>query len=167
MPANPRFIGAPLFGRAASWFWEFSDAANYVPAVINIVISNVPGPKTMRYSNGARMLTHFPVSIPAHGSGVNITVQSYAEHFDVGITACAATVPDLAQFRDDTASETDCPHVGPNHRALGLHLAAIARILSADRRGRVDPGTAEIKAILNRTSHDERTRLPLHQRFSL
>jgi len=101
MPANPRFIGAPLFGRAASWFWEFSDAANYVPAVINIVISNVPGPKTMRYSNGARMLTHFPVSIPAHGSGVNITVQSYAEHFDIGITACAATVPDLAQFRDD------------------------------------------------------------------
>jgi diacylglycerol O-acyltransferase / wax synthase len=101
MPANPRLLGAPWLGRAAAQLWELSDAANHVPPLINVVISNVPGPKTIRYSNGARMLTHFPVSIPAHGTGMNITVQSYAEHFDIGITACAATMPDLGLFRDD------------------------------------------------------------------
>ncbi len=101
LPSNPRLLGAPWFGRAASRIWEISGAADYMPPLFNVVISNVPGPKAIRYSNGARMLTHFPVSIPAHGSGVNITVQSYAEHFDIGITACAATMPNLRQFRDD------------------------------------------------------------------
>lgn len=101
LPTNPRLLGAPWLGRAAAQLWERSGAANYVPPLINVVISNVPGPRTIRYSNGARMLTHFPVSIPAHGTGMNITVQSYAEHFDIGITACAATMPDLSSFRDD------------------------------------------------------------------
>jgi diacylglycerol O-acyltransferase len=101
LPTNPRLIGAPWLGRAAARLWELSGAANYVPPPINVVISNVPGPRTIRYSNGARMLTHFPVSIPAHGAGMNITVQSYAEHFDIGITACAATMPDLSSFRYD------------------------------------------------------------------
>ncbi len=90
LPANLRVLGAPWIGRAASRLWELSGAANYVPPLVNLVISNVPGPRAIRYSNGARMSTHFPVSIPAHGAAVNITVQSYAEHFDIGITACAA-----------------------------------------------------------------------------
>ncbi len=101
VPANWRIPGAPWIARSAAQLWEISAAANIVPPLVNLVISNVPGPKTIRYSNGARMLTHFPVSIPAHGTGMNVTVQSYAEHFDIGITACAATVPDLPDFRDD------------------------------------------------------------------
>lgn len=101
LPSNPRFLGAPWFARAASRLWEASDAANYLPPLVNVVISNIPGPRTIRYSNGARMLTHFPVSSPAHGIGVNITAQSYAEHFDIGITACSRTMPDVPQFRDD------------------------------------------------------------------
>lgn len=101
LPTNPLLPGAPWWGRAASRLWELSGAANYSPPLINVVISNVPGPRTIRYSVGARMLTHFPVSIPAHGTGLNITVQSYAEHFDIGVTACATTMPDLTSFRDD------------------------------------------------------------------
>jgi diacylglycerol O-acyltransferase / wax synthase len=101
LPSNPRFPGAPWFGRAASRMWEISGAANYLPPLVNVVISNIPGPRTIRYSNGARMLTHFPVSSPAHGIGVNITAQSYAEFFDIGITVCARTMPDVLRFRDD------------------------------------------------------------------
>jgi diacylglycerol O-acyltransferase / wax synthase len=101
MPAPPRVLGAPWWMQAAARLWDVSGAANYLPPPINVVISNVPGPRATRYSNGARMLTHFPVSIPAHGSGMNITAQSYTEHFDIGITACCDTVPDLARFRDD------------------------------------------------------------------
>jgi hypothetical protein len=37
---------------------------------------------------GARMLHYFPVSIPYHGSALNITVQSYAGLLDFGLTAC-------------------------------------------------------------------------------
>ena len=101
LPSNPRFLGMPWIERGASRLWELSGAANVVPPLINLVISNVPGPRAIRYLNGARVLTLFPVSIPAHGSAMNITAHSYAEYFEIGVTACAETVPDIEQFRDD------------------------------------------------------------------
>ena len=67
----------------------------------NLVISNVPGPRQWLYSNGARVLTHYPVSIPAHGQAVNITVQSYADRMYFAITGCARALPDAAVLRDD------------------------------------------------------------------
>jgi len=101
LPANPPMAAAPWLGRGAARLWELSGAADYLPPPVNLVISNVPGPGAVRYSNGARMLTHFPVSVPAHGSAVNITAQSYAGHFDIGVTACAKSMPDVTQLRDD------------------------------------------------------------------
>jgi diacylglycerol O-acyltransferase / wax synthase len=98
--ASPRLPALPWFGRAAATLWDATGAADWVAPWINLVISNVPGPRAIRYSSGARMLTHFPVSIPAHGAALNITAQSYAEHFDIGITACAQTVPDVVVLRD-------------------------------------------------------------------
>jgi diacylglycerol O-acyltransferase len=75
--------------------------ADSLPAPMNLVISNVPGPRSVLYSGGAKLLAHYPVSIPAHGMGVNITVQSYVDRFYFGITACARTLPDAAVLRDD------------------------------------------------------------------
>lgn len=72
-----------------------------VPTAVNVVVSNVPGPKSPLYFNGAKMLTHYPVSIPAHGLGVNIMVQSYANTLFVGITACERTLPDPTKLMDD------------------------------------------------------------------
>ncbi len=40
------------------------------------------------YVAGARMVHYYPVSIPYHGTAMNITVQSYAGFLDLGITAC-------------------------------------------------------------------------------
>ena len=67
----------------------------------NVVVSNVPGPREQLYSNGAQMLSHYPVSIPAHGEGVNITVQSYMDQLFFGITACAKALPDAPVLRKD------------------------------------------------------------------
>lgn len=71
---------ASLFGRSA--------LSRELPPLANVLISNVPGPATTLYIAGARMLCFFPVSIPYHGNGINITVQSYAGSLDFGITAC-------------------------------------------------------------------------------
>jgi len=65
-----------------------SNMASRMPAVGNVLISNVPGPPMPLYVAGGRMEHYYPVSIPYHGSALNITVQSYAGLLDLGITAC-------------------------------------------------------------------------------
>jgi hypothetical protein len=40
------------------------------------------------YMAGARMVHYYPVSIPYHGSALNITVHSYAGSLEFGLTAC-------------------------------------------------------------------------------
>jgi WS/DGAT/MGAT family acyltransferase len=68
--------------------------ANLVPPLANIVISNVAGPQVPLYFAGARMTRYWPLSIVAHGLGVNITVDSYAGAMGFGITAALSAVPD-------------------------------------------------------------------------
>lgn len=76
-----------------------------VPLPCNLVVSNVPGPVTQLYSNGAKMLTHYPVSLPVHGQGLNITVQSYLDEMFFAVTACAKALPDAGRLRDDMLEE--------------------------------------------------------------
>jgi hypothetical protein len=66
-----------------------------------VVISNVPGPRRQLYALGAKVLTHYPVSIPTHTQAVNITVQSYVDQLFFGITACAQALPDAGMLRND------------------------------------------------------------------
>ena len=82
---------------------EFTQAPDLpgLPVPCNVVVSNVPGPQLTLYSCGARVLTHYPVSIPAHGQAVNITVQSYAGTLYFALTACALALPDPDMLRDD------------------------------------------------------------------
>jgi diacylglycerol O-acyltransferase / wax synthase len=65
-----------------------SNLASRAPAAANVVISNVPGPPMTLYMAGARMVHYYPVSIPYHGSALNITVHSYAGSLEFGLTAC-------------------------------------------------------------------------------
>tara|TARA_R110002072_G_scaffold59158_5_gene150741 strand:- start:12813 stop:14315 length:1503 start_codon:yes stop_codon:yes gene_type:complete len=101
MDSNVSLLGLPLLTQAASWVNEFSRASDTMTMPFNVVVSNVPGPRTPLYANGARMLSHYPVSIPTHGLGLNITVQSYCDGLFVGLTACKKAVPDLDVLRDD------------------------------------------------------------------
>jgi diacylglycerol O-acyltransferase / wax synthase len=65
-----------------------SNLVSRLPAAGNVAISNVPGPPMTLYMAGAKMVHYFPVSIPYHGSALNITVQSYAGLLEFGLTAC-------------------------------------------------------------------------------
>jgi len=59
-------------------------ARSPMPA-LNLVISNVPGPREPLYCAGAEMVAYYPVSTIVDGVGLNITVLSYRDHMDVGI----------------------------------------------------------------------------------
>jgi diacylglycerol O-acyltransferase len=99
--ADVRLLALPAMVRALARALETTRAADYVPAPLNLVVSNVPGPRVQLYGNGSRMLTHFPVSVPAHGTGVNITVQSYLSHLDFSVTAAVTALPNARELRDD------------------------------------------------------------------
>ena len=64
-----------------------------VPPLVNVVVSNVPGPPQPLYLAGARVRHHWPLSIVGHGLGLNITVESYAGSLEFGVTAALAAVP--------------------------------------------------------------------------
>ncbi|MFZ0042312.1 MAG: wax ester/triacylglycerol synthase family O-acyltransferase [Solirubrobacteraceae bacterium] len=56
-----------------------------LPPAVNLVISNVPGPREPLYCAGAKLMAYYPVSTIVDGAGLNITVMSYRDHMDVGI----------------------------------------------------------------------------------
>jgi diacylglycerol O-acyltransferase len=95
--------GLPAVMTRTARLLESANAADAPGADLpfNMIVSNVPGPREPLYSLGGRVLTHYPVSIPAHGQAVNVTVQSYADHLFLGITGCARALPDAQRFRDD------------------------------------------------------------------
>ena len=64
----------------------------------NVIISNVPGPRTTQYLNGARLTGTYPVSIPMQGMALNITCNSYADDMGFGLTGCRRTVPHLQRL---------------------------------------------------------------------
>lgn len=64
----------------------------------NLVISNVPGPRKPLYWNGARLDGTYPLSIPLDGQAMNITVTSYVDHMEFGLTGCRRTVPHLQRM---------------------------------------------------------------------
>jgi hypothetical protein len=87
-PRDFSIFGAPLLLQGAIGLYGRSGLADRLPPAGNVLISNVPGLPIELYMAGARMLHYFPVSIPYHGTALNITVQSYAGKMDWGITAC-------------------------------------------------------------------------------
>ena len=64
----------------------------------NVIISNVPGPRTTHYWNGAELTGTYPLSIPINGMALNITCTSYDGKMAFGLTGCRRTVPHLQRL---------------------------------------------------------------------
>ena len=79
-----RFIPPAVHARASRLTMQLG--ARFAPP-INVVISNVPGPRMPLFIAGAKMERHFPVSVITDGVGLNITCLSYLDHIDFGIVA--------------------------------------------------------------------------------
>ena len=68
------------------------------PPPFNVIISNVPGPREALYLNGARLQGVYPMSIPYHGQALNITLTSYEDNLEFGLTGCRRRVPHLQRL---------------------------------------------------------------------
>ncbi|MEA2472488.1 MAG: diacylglycerol O-acyltransferase / wax synthase [Thermoleophilaceae bacterium] len=85
------FIPPALMSRAARVIAEFAEVAR---PPLNVVISNVPGPREPLYMAGAELIANYPVSVIMDGVGLNITVLSYRDHIDFGIVADREQIDD-------------------------------------------------------------------------
>jgi WS/DGAT/MGAT family acyltransferase len=74
---------------------------------LNLVISNVPGPRAPLYLAGAQLEAHYPVSVVVDGVGLNITVMSYLDHLDFGIVADREQVDDAWSLLDGLRDALD------------------------------------------------------------
>jgi len=95
-----------VFTRAMRMATRFQLGNRAAPPV-NLVISNVPGPRVPLYSAGSRLLHYFPVSTVAEGQGVNVTVQSYMDTLDFGVVSCRELVPDVWHMLDLMVEELE------------------------------------------------------------
>jgi diacylglycerol O-acyltransferase / wax synthase len=67
---------------------------------VNLVISNVPGPREPLYAAGSELLHYYPVSTIVDGQGLNVTVQSYLDTLDFGLVSDRELVPDVWDMVD-------------------------------------------------------------------
>jgi WS/DGAT/MGAT family acyltransferase len=122
LPTDFPSIGAPWLISALANMLARSRLANSMPAVANVVISNVPGPNITLYFAGAKQISTFPVSIPYHGMALNITLQSYNGWLDFGLIGCRRALPDIA----DLAKYMEAAHVELLRRSRELVAASPA-----------------------------------------
>ncbi len=105
-------------------------------------ISNVPGPRQQMYWNGATLNGVYPANIVADGIALSITLVSYHDQLDFGITACRRSLPQAQRFIDYLEAS-----LAELETALGIHtrakLAARAAPKKASGRKRAAVNTAK------------------------
>ena len=99
-PQDFTLLGAPAILPGLMQLYGRSKLADYIPQSVNLTISNTAGPPFPLYCAGAKVTALYPVSIATHGVALNVTVQSYLDHLDFGVTADHKAMPDADVFCD-------------------------------------------------------------------
>ncbi len=101
-------LAPPALATRAARIAARTRVADWTRPPANLVLSNVPGPRSPLGLGGVAPLKHYyPVSTIVDGQGLNITVQSYVDVLDFGIVACRELVPDLWALADYCVDEID------------------------------------------------------------
>ncbi|MEM7519600.1 MAG: wax ester/triacylglycerol synthase family O-acyltransferase [Pseudomonadota bacterium] len=99
-PTDFTMLGAPTLLPGLMQIYGNTRLTEVIPQVVNMCISNTAGPPFPLYCAGAKVTALYPVSIATHGVGLNVTVQSYLDHLDFGLTCGANAVPDVEVLAD-------------------------------------------------------------------
>ncbi|MFD4182083.1 wax ester/triacylglycerol synthase family O-acyltransferase [Rhodococcus sp. NPDC058514] len=100
-----QILAMSAVGMAPAALHVVAGSSGAVRPPFNVVISNVPGPRTPRYWNGARLDGLYPIAFPADGQALNITCTSCDDTIAFGLTGCRRALPDLDPLLDHLDDE--------------------------------------------------------------
>ncbi len=86
---------SPVVVAAAARLYVGLHLASRAPTIMNLLVSNVPGPPVTLYLGGARLVGLYPLGPVYDGVGLNITVVSSADTIDFGFVTCPDVVADV------------------------------------------------------------------------
>jgi WS/DGAT/MGAT family acyltransferase len=89
---------SPSLLAGASQLYTRLGLADYHAPLVNLVISNVPGPTMSLYCAGSRVTACHPLGPIYSGCALNLTVMSYDGSLGVGAIGCPDTVPGVAEI---------------------------------------------------------------------
>jgi diacylglycerol O-acyltransferase / wax synthase len=92
IPTDFPGLAAPIWASGLSRLWARGRISERLPALANLVVSNVPGPPVELFLAGARLRHYYPVSIVTHGLALNVTVQSYGGSLEFGVISARDVV---------------------------------------------------------------------------
>ncbi|WP_213958501.1 wax ester/triacylglycerol synthase family O-acyltransferase [Variovorax sp. dw_954] len=95
IPMDFPSLGVPMLASGMASLMGRSKLSERLPAVANVLISNVPRPREPLYMAGGKMSTYLPVSAISHGMALNMTIHGYNDQLAFGLLACRRTVPDI------------------------------------------------------------------------
>ncbi len=170
-------VAPPLAATAAMRLQSRLRLADRVNLPTNVVISNVPGPRSALYFAGAKMTNYIPVSTIADDMGLNITVHSYLDRLDFGLIADRELVPDLwdlvdlhideiAVLFEATGAEWAEPQKAPSmrrgdaapaRRTRATKKKTMAKKTATKKKTMAKKGTATKKTLAKKTSRARRS----------
>jgi len=86
---------SPLVIAAAARLYVGLHLASRAPAIVNLLVSNVPGPPVTLYFGGARLLALYPLGPVYDGVGLNVTVVSSVDTIGFGFVTCPDVLSDV------------------------------------------------------------------------
>jgi len=98
-------VPAPLFFSIATLL--YSEVANRLPPLCNLVVSSVPGPQVPLHLGGARLVGLYPLGPIYEGMVLNVTALTCQESVDLGLVACRRALPDLPELESALRAALD------------------------------------------------------------
>lgn len=93
-------VAPPFLVDMASRAAWAADIGRHAPVVQNVLISNVPGPRSPLYICGCKVSGIYAASVLVANQGLNMTVVSYTDRIDFGLTVDADLVSDPWEISD-------------------------------------------------------------------
>lgn len=84
-----------VFIQSFALLYEMLHLSSFFNPIANILISNVPGPKSTIYLKDCQLKSIYPISTITAGGGVNITLMTYDNVANVGIVCCNKQIKSL------------------------------------------------------------------------